>query len=314
MVEGTAGPNREVVVGGASTIGGPAITTPEAWDRTRPPHAVVAPARAPLDGGSSKPRSRTRIMARLLIDWGDLARALNNRFHVRTSHTFGESVSAGAGKRRSIALTFDDGPSVETAELLDYLASEGIRATFFQCGLNILRNPGTARRVHEEGHELGNHTFSHARLCPQVSRQPNWRTPQNIYRELAETQKILKSITGTDPTLFRPPYGLRWFGLGKAQRRLGLLGVRWTVIGHDWEWPADRVADFVLTSATPGGIICLHDGRDIQPMDDHRPLLEALRLIIPALKAQGYIFETVSELLTPDHELHARTFSPRVPV
>lgn len=247
-----------------------------------------------------KRRSRVKILVRLLLHWGDLAGALYDRLHCRTSRTFGESVSAGAGGRRSIALTFDDGPNADTAKLLDYLAAEGIRATFFQCGLNVLRHPQITRRVHAEGHEIGNHTFSHARLCPQISRQLNWRTPANIYRELAETQKILKSVTGESPTLFRPPYGLRWFGLGKAQRRLRLLGVRWTVIGHDWEWPAERIADHVLQHAAPGGIVCLHDGRDIQPVVDLAPLLGALKLIIPALKGQGYSFQTVSELLAPD--------------
>ena len=231
---------------------------------------------------------------------GALAGALYHRLHIRPSRAFGPSVSAGPGLRRSVALTFDDGPSLETPRLLDYLASEGIRATFFQCGLNVLRHPEIARRVHAEGHEIGNHTFSHARLPPQLRRQLNWRTPANIDRELAETQRILTSILGQPPTLFRPPYGLRWFGLGRAMRRLGLLGVRWTAIGHDWEWPAGRIAAHILERSGPGGILCLHDGRDVQLDVDLAPLLDALRVIVPALKAEGYGFETVSELLMPD--------------
>ena len=220
--------------------------------------------------------------------------------HGRSSRTFGQAVGKGAGHRRAVALTFDDGPSEGTPALLDLLAQEGIRGTFFQCGLNVLRHPDIARRVAEAGHEIGNHTFSHARLCPQVSRKPNLRSPGNIYRELAETQDILERSSGHRPTLFRPPYGLRWFGLGKAQKRLGLLGVLWTVIAHDWEWPAERVAEHVLARTAPGGILCLHDGRDIQEHVDTSEMLGALRLIIPALKQEGYSFETVSELLVPD--------------
>lgn len=162
------------------------------------------------------------------------------------------------------------------------------------------RNPEIARRVRDEGHEIGNHTYTHARLCPQISRKPNLRTPRNIYRELAMTQEVLERVLGIAPTLFRPPYGLRWWGLGKAQRRLGLLGVLWTVIGHDWEWPAERIAEHVLANVSPGGILCLHDGRDIRESVDLSEMLRALHLIVPILRAEGYRFETVSQILTRD--------------
>lgn len=228
--------------------------------------------------------------------WG----TLHYLVHGRSSQTFGATVHQGAGKRRSVALTFDDGPSPQTADLLEYLRAEGIKATFFQCGLNVLRQPALAKRVAAEGHEVGNHTFSHARLCPQISRAPNIRSPRNIYRELADTQEILGKTSGKTPTLFRPPYGLRWFGVGGAQRRLGLLNVLWTVIAHDWEWPAERIAQHVLPHVTPGGILCFHDGRDTEAKVDLSEMLAALKLVIPVLKQQGYAFETVTELLTPD--------------
>ena len=71
----------------------------------------------------------------------------------------------------------------------------------------------------------------------------------------------------------------------------------WTVIGHDWEWRAREVSDFVLRKSSPGGIICLHDGRDIQQKPDLREMLWAVQQLVPSLKEQGYSFETVSELL-----------------
>lgn len=221
----------------------------------------------------------------------------------RSSQIFGRSVYRGPGRRRTIALTFDDGPSESTPEVLDVLAAEGIKATFFQCGMNAERLPEMVKRVVDAGHELGNHTYSHRRLCPRVGRRLNLVTPQEIYRELERTQEILEGIGKVRPTLFRAPYGMRWFGLGAAQRKLGLLGVMWTVIGHDWEWPAERIARLVVGRAAPGGIICLHDGRDIRPCPDISEMLAALKVIIASLKVQGYAFETVGHLLVPDAAL-----------
>ena len=203
----------------------------------------------------------------------------------------------GLGRRRSLALTFDDGPSEGSLRLIEYLAEEGIRATFFQCGQNVERHSGIARAIRDAGHEIGNHTYSHARLFPRIGRRFYWPTAALMAREVARAQNIIESETGVTPRLFRAPYGLRWWGLDAAQKQFDLLGVMWTVIGHDWEWPADRVAQRVLRKAGPGGIVCLHDGRDIQPSPDVSEMLKAVRQIVPVLKSQGYAFETVSELL-----------------
>lgn len=218
----------------------------------------------------------------------------------RSSQLFGPSVYRGRGKRKSIALTFDDGPSEGSLTLVDYLEEQQVRATFFQCGMNVRRHPEIARSIHAAGHEIGNHTYSHARLCPRISRKPNLLSPESIYSELSRAQEAIRSETGVNPTLFRAPYGLRWIGLAEAQRRLSLLGVMWTVIGNDWKWPAQRIAKLVLRKSDPGGIICLHDGRDIQPKPDISETLLAIREIIPALKDKGYSFETVSELVKQD--------------
>ena len=218
----------------------------------------------------------------------------------RSSQLFGHSVYRGRSCRPSVALTFDDGPSEGSPALLEYLAAQQVKATFFQCGMNVMRHPAIARDIHLAGHEIGNHTFTHARLCPRLSRKPNLLSPAMIYAELSSTQEIIQAETGTVPTLFRAPYGLRWVGLGRAQRRLNLMGVMWTVIGHDWEWPGHRVTEFVLGKVAPGGIVCLHDGRDIRPQPDISETLAAVKRIVPALKERGYSFETVSELMKPD--------------
>lgn len=207
----------------------------------------------------------------------------------KSSQLFGPSVYRGPGRRRSIALTFDDGPSEGTLPLLDYLSTEGIKATFFQCGMNIRRLPQIAGKVAAAGHQLGNHTYSHPRLP--------FKSVRFIDREFTETQKIISFETGVAPMLLRPPYGLRWMGLAQVQRKLALLGVLWTVIGYDWRWPADRIVKHVLAHSSPGGIICLHDGRAVQHRPDIQPTLAAVREIVPVLRDRGYAFETVSELM-----------------
>ena len=207
----------------------------------------------------------------------------------KSSQLFGPSVYRGPGRRRSIALTFDDGPSEGTLPLLDYLDSEGIRATFFECGMNVRRLPHIAGRVAAAGHQLGNHTYSHPKLPFKSIDFIDW--------EFTEAQKIINFETGVAPMLLRAPYGYRWVGMRHVQLKLALLGVMWTVIGYDWRWPANRIVRYVLTHSSPGGIICLHDGRAIQERPDIRATLSAIRQIVPALRDRGYSFETVSELM-----------------
>lgn len=215
----------------------------------------------------------------------------------RSSQVFGESIYRGSGSRRSIALTFDDGPSPGSLELLDYFGKKGVKATFFQCGVNVLRHPDISRRIREAGHEIGNHTYSHARLCPTLSWPPQVRSPQFIRDELSLAQAIIQAEAKVEPKLVRAPYGLRWYGIGQAQRALDLVGVMWTVLGHDWEWPAQQVFNLIRRKASPGGIICLHDGREVRPNPEIGETVKAVKQLVPWLYDQGYSFETVSEIL-----------------
>ena len=215
----------------------------------------------------------------------------------RRPFLFGPSVYHGALDQRRIALTFDDGPSPSTAILGRYLESQGILATFFVCGVNVLRHPEIARALVAVGHELGNHTYSHARLCPRIGWRMNLLSRRTVAQEVQLAQQAIQTTTGYTPTLFRAPYGLHWFGLGSVLRRLGLLDIMWTVIGHDWEWPAAAVVRHTLAHAVPGGIICLHDGRDTRLHPDIAVTLQAVEKIVPLLREQGFSFCTVSELL-----------------
>ncbi|MEI9811559.1 MAG: polysaccharide deacetylase family protein [Acidobacteriota bacterium] len=115
---------------------------------------------------------------------------------------FGPSVHRGPGNRRSIALTFDDGPSEGTLPLLETLSRLSVSATFFQCGANVRRLPHIARQVAASGHELGNHSDTHPWMV--------LRTPGFIDREFSAAQNTIVNETGVTPKLLRAPYGLRW--------------------------------------------------------------------------------------------------------
>src|SRR5437762_6923026 len=151
----------------------------------------------------------------------------------RSSRVFGESYYHGDRSRPALALTFDDGPSESTPRLLDALDKYHVPATFFLCGENVRRCPDVAREVTARGHEIGNHTDSHPRL--------DFKSPAFVYREIATAQEIIGETTGMTPRWFRAPYGVRWFGVGRAQKNLGLTGVMWTVIGRDWRLTAGQV-------------------------------------------------------------------------
>ena len=209
----------------------------------------------------------------------------------RSARLFGASVWRGPDSRPSIALTFDDGPSESTPALLELLEQNGVRATFFQCGVNVRRLPEIARQVAAAGHEIGNHSHTHPRFWFR------WR--RFFQDELERAQAAIRETTGVAPRLFRAPDGTRWPGLGVAQERQKLLGVMWTVIGRDWALPAERITRRLLGGARNGAILCLHDGCRVEPQPDVRRMLEAVRRLLPELQARGFGFETVSELLCP---------------
>ncbi|MBC7927275.1 MAG: polysaccharide deacetylase family protein [Bryobacteraceae bacterium] len=205
----------------------------------------------------------------------------------RSSTVFAPSIWRGNSEQRELALTFDDGPSESTPELLEVLERFGVSATFFLCGVPVRRLPGIARLITQSKHELGNHTDSHARL---------WlRSRSFISTEVGLAQRTIADVTGVSPQLFRAPYGVRWPGLGAVQREHGLTGVMWSVIGNDWALPADRIAARVLRGVQPGAIVCLHDGRELRVNPDIRPTIGAVRTLIPRLRNEGWTFRSVRD-------------------
>ena len=209
----------------------------------------------------------------------------------RSSAVFGPNVWRGPAARKALALTFDDGPSESTSQLLETLARFNARATFFQCGANAERLSGIARAVSGAGHEVGNHTQTHAALY--------LRSPGFVAEEIARGQRTLTAIHGVPPRWFRAPYGVRWFGMRAAMRQAGLTHAAWTTIARDWTMPAAGVTARCRQGAAPGAILCLHDGRELRPNPDVRVTLEAIGALLPYLRDEGYELVTLSDLLWP---------------
>jgi peptidoglycan/xylan/chitin deacetylase (PgdA/CDA1 family) len=202
-------------------------------------------------------------------------------------------VRVGGGPQ--VALTFDDGPSVPyTGQVLDVLKREHVRATFFLCGENAVAHPELVRRILAEGHEIGNHTWSHPWLY-LMSRE-------RIADEIDRTQDALEKITGRRPRLFRPPYGVRWFTLWPLLRERGLTMVMWSARGYDGRYDADGIAKAALRELGPGGIILLHDGFETHaPAEvDRAATVRALPAIIAGARAAGYEFVRLRR--APDDE------------
>ena len=204
-------------------------------------------------------------------------------------------VWAGPASQKAVALTFDDGPSpVYTTQIIALLKKYQAHGTFFVMGCRVEQYPRLVPAVLAAGHEVGNHSFSHPRMtkCNQFSRE----------QELERTQVDL-DFQGCPQSerLFRPPYSacddrLKAY-LAHTKRRL----VMWSLDSGDWRGlPASDIIKNVLTRVRNGSIIIFHDSCENAQTDRH-PTVEALRTILPALKAAGYRIVTVSQLLHYQH-------------
>ncbi|MCC6591005.1 MAG: polysaccharide deacetylase family protein [Bryobacterales bacterium] len=207
----------------------------------------------------------------------------------RSSQIFGPSIWHGDRSRKVIALTFDDGPTKGTRQLLEALDRYQVKATFFQIGRHAGQSPEIAREVSKAGHEIGNHTYNHLALWLKPSR--------TVESEISRAQTVLTAIHGTAPRWFRAPYGVRWFGLSRSLSRHGLTGVMWTTIARDWALPAGEIVKRLEGGIANGAIYCLHDGRGTRDQPDIRPTVEAVKALVPILKGQGYEFGTVTQIL-----------------
>ncbi|MCL2854369.1 MAG: polysaccharide deacetylase family protein [Defluviitaleaceae bacterium] len=181
-----------------------------------------------------------------------------------------------------LAITFDDGPHHRfTPMLLDAFAERGVRATFFLLGASAQEHPEIVQRIYDEGHQIGNHSYSHRIFTSQSRLQ--------IAQEIEKTSSIIYDITGHYPTLLRPPFGAFNDTVLEAAEEQGKSVIMWSVDPQDWRyWDTDVTRNHIVARAREGSIILLHD--------IHESTVMAAIQAVDILLEQGFTFVTVDEL------------------
>jgi peptidoglycan/xylan/chitin deacetylase (PgdA/CDA1 family) len=208
--------------------------------------------------------------------------------HIDWSARYPNEIVLRGPERREVALTFDDGPDGEwTPKVLDQLAQFGVKATFFVVGRRCEQFPRVLRRIVSEGHVAGNHSWNHANLTKLKE--------EEVRSQLERTDAVIRRLTGKTPALFRPPYGALNETVIREAIRLKKKIIFWNVDSLDWmQLNARQVAANILAHVRPGSIILQHSaggaGENLQGTVD------ALPIVIRALRRRGYSFRTVPQL------------------
>ena len=211
-------------------------------------------------------------------------------------------VRVAGDQTRSVALTFDDGPSPYTQRILDTLRRYDAGATFFTLGNQLAEHPFPLQRAVAEGHSIANHTWSHADLTKL--------SPADVRSEMNDANAGLRSAGIPRPRLFRPPYGAYNDQTLRIARRNGMLTVMWTIDSSDYKATDPKaMADAVLAGARPGAIILMHDGGGNRTVTS-----QALPLIAKGLRARGFKMVTVPQLLITNPAPAVQDAVARTPV
>lgn len=185
-------------------------------------------------------------------------------------------------KLKCVAITFDDGPGLDTARLLEILDQKKAKATFFLVGRMVQARPKVARRIARRGHEIGVHTMGHPDLTRLSDKWARW--------QLRRSKAVLKQATGVTPTLSRPPYGATNPRILRFQGELGLSEILWDVDTSDWKIRnAHHVSRTAVSNARRNSVILTHD---IRPTT-----VNAVASMIRGLRKRGFTLVTVSELI-----------------
>ena len=244
-----------------------------------------------------KPPSRIR-WGRYLLLTGAIALSIilfsnvlwPNRYFL-APWVFGDGVYKVQTSEKMVALTFDDGPDPRyTAEIGQILAKAGAPSTFFVMGRHAEQHPELIQTLMTQGHELGNHTWSHPSL--------RMMSPQAIRNELESTDRLLRELGYTQSIPFRSPYGHSWFILPQILKQRHQANILWTVQMNDWKPEKPEVMmELLAPEFEPGAIILLHDGDGESEGADRSNTITVVQQILDTYQAQGYQFVTVSELL-----------------
>lgn len=197
----------------------------------------------------------------------------------------------GPTDQKRIALTFDDGPDPRFSnDVLDVLKQYNVPATFFVLGSKAVANPEIVKRMQNEGHVIGNHTYAHPNLVEEADLE-------TLEREVTRTEDALNEIIGYRTKLFRPPYGFLYNELVEKLGEMNDYVIAWDVDSLDWqEEQPEVIASRVVDNIHPGAIILMHDGAE--STGDRTNTILSLQQIIPQLQEQGYEFVTVPDLLS----------------
>jgi peptidoglycan/xylan/chitin deacetylase (PgdA/CDA1 family) len=230
-----------------------------------------------------------------ILATGSVAMAAASLYYATSavrSQWLGRTCWRGRTDINAVTLTFDDGPSPDTERILDVLAKYNVSATFFMVGREVESFPGIAQRVLAEGHEVGNHSYSHPSYLFQKASE--------THAQIRHTQNVIAETIGVRPQIVRPPYGVRTPAYFRATRGLGLQTVQWDVAGFDWKRiPPRQIADNVLRKTQPGSIILLHDG-DSAGKNARKNTVNALPLIIRGLRQRDLQIAPLSQLLSDE--------------
>ena len=196
----------------------------------------------------------------------------------------------GPTDQKRIALTFDDGPDPRFSnDVLDVLKQYNVPATFFVLGSKAVANPEIVKRMQNEGHVIGNHTYAHPNLVEEADLG-------TLEREVTRTEDALNEIIGYRTKLFRPPFGFLYNELVEKLGNMNYYVIAWSVDSLDWqEDPPEVITSKVVDNIHPGAIILMHDGAESS--GDRTNTILSLQQIIPILQEQGYEFVTVPDLL-----------------
>ncbi len=186
--------------------------------------------------------------------------------------------------KKLVALTYDDGPHPTiTPKLIDLLKRKNVPATFYVLGKQMEAYPATARLLHENGFEIVNHTFNHDQLTKL--------SEAKVRSELTKTNDLITAVTGIPVTHMRPPYGARNARVDAVCRDLGMQIVLWDVDTEDWrKRSAAQMTNTILKGTGDGSIILFHDR--------YQASLDSTETVIDSLRARGYTFVTVGQLLS----------------
>jgi peptidoglycan-N-acetylglucosamine deacetylase len=205
----------------------------------------------------------------------------------RTFQLFGDIVHRVQTHQKVVALTFDDGPTHNTAEVLEILDRHGVKATFFLTGLHIGQHPELTRKIISRGHEVGNHSYSHRRMV--------FKSYSFIRQEIETTNDLIRQAGYQDPVHFRPPYGNKLIVLPWYLSQNNITTIMWNIspdVYPELASDTQAIIDHVVDNVKPGSIILLHT-----KYDGNRPSLLAVEGIIISLRQQGYRFVKVAEIM-----------------